>query len=753
MKRWCRGSLGGWLMALAWSAIVAGCNGDNTGSSGPAGPPGPAGPSGDTAAPSLDITISGMTISGASVVDFTVTDDAGQPVTGLTTERLRFIVAKLLPGQNGDADAWQSYINRVEQPGVGPGTQPAIQATTENTGTLVDNGDGTYRYTFNTDITNVTEPLAVRYQPTLTHRVAIQVSGGGLPPANATFDFVPSGGVVTRERDIVATESCNECHGRLAVHGGARLETDYCVTCHNPGSTDANSGNTLDFKVMVHKIHRGEQLPSVEAGGSYVIYGFNDSLHDYSDVVYPQDIRNCTKCHDGSDPATPQGDNWKTHPTMQACTSCHDDTSFVSPPPPGMALHSGGPLPGNNGSCSGCHAPSGVAETSAVHQIFAEQQGERFAYSVERVQNTAPGQMPSVTFKVTRDGVPSDILNDPEWQVAAGGASRLAVIIGWDTTAYHNTGSGQVPAQPISINPLATGPTPATPNPDGSFTVTSPTPIPADAAGSGTAALEGHPALTNPDSEEVERIPVTNAVAYFPITDASAQPRRQVVDIDKCNQCHGQLSVHGNNRTDQPQVCVICHNANATDISERPATLTDAEGNFIDFSATGVDGEREQAIDFKTMIHAIHAGGSEHGFRQEGITVYGFGRNAHDFNDLRFPGILSDCSICHVDGSYQLPPPEGVLATTTQTADPSLTDVASIQAALADPGDDLNVSPMAATCAACHDRDSAQTHMEQNGAGFGVTQAAVDMGAVVEQCAICHGAGRVLDVKDVHNVR
>jgi OmcA/MtrC family decaheme c-type cytochrome len=738
MKRWCRGRLGGGLMALVLSAIVAGCNGDNTGSAGPAGPPGPPGPSGD-------VTISGVTVSGEPVVDFTVIDGAGQPVTGLTTERLGFIVAKLLPGQNGDADAWQSYINRVEQPGVGPGTQPAIQATTENTGTLVDNGDGSYQYRFDTDITNVTEPLAVPYEPTLTHRVAIQLSGGGLPPANATFDFVPSGGVVTHERDIVATESCNECHGRLAVHGGARLETDYCVTCHNPGSTDPNSGNTLDFKVMVHKIHRGEQLPSVEADGSYVI-----SLHDFSDVVYPQDIRNCTKCHDGSDPATPQGDNWKTNPTMQACTSCHDATSFVSPAPPGMTLHSGGPLPSNNGSCRGCHAPSGVAETSAVHQIFAKQQGKRFAYSIEDVQNTAPGQTPSVTFKVTRDGVPSDILSDPEWQVAAGGASRLAVIIGWNTTAYHNTGSGQVPAQPISINPLATGPTPATPNPDGSFTVTSPTPIPADAAGSGAAALEGHPALANPDSGEVERIPVTNAVAYFPITDDSAQPRRLVVDIDKCNQCHDQLSVHGS--TDQLQVCVICHNANATDISVRPATLTDADGNFIDFAATGVDGEREQAIHFKTMIHAIHAGGSEHGFRQEGITVYDSERSEHDFNDVRFPGILSDCSICHVDSSYQLPLPEGVLATTTQTADASLTDVASILAALADPSDDLNVSPMAVTCASCHDSDLTQLHMELNGgAGFGVTQAAVDMGAVAELCVDCHGAGRRFDPVLFHN--
>jgi OmcA/MtrC family decaheme c-type cytochrome len=752
MKTRCRGRLSGWLAVCALSTLIAACNDDNSGSAGPAGPAGPPGPvvDGGATASALDVAISDVTVAGTPVVEFTVTDPFDEPFTGLTTDQLRFTIAKLVPGDNGNADAWQSYINRVEQPGVGPGTQPAIQATTESSGTLVDNGDGSYRYTFDTDITSVSDPLAVPYQPGLTHRVAIQLSGDALPPDNATFDFVPAGGAVS-SHEISATESCNECHGRLAVHGGGRLEVQYCVTCHNPGSSDANSGNTLDFKVMVHKIHRGENLPSVEAGGSYAIYGFRDSLHDYSDVVYPQDIRNCTKCHDGADPATPQGDNWKTRPTKEACTSCHDDISFVSPPPAGLTLHSGGPLP-NNGSCAGCHAPSGLAETSAVHAIFAKQQGERFTYSIEQVQNTAPGQTPSVTFRVARDGAPSDILSDPEWQVAAGGASRLAVIIGWNTAAYHNTGSGNVPAQPISINPLAIGPTPATPNPDGSFTVTSPTPIPADAVGSGAAALEGHPALTNPDTGDVERIPVTNAVAYFPITDASAQPRRQVVDIDKCNECHAQLSVHGNNRTDQPQVCVICHNANATDIAVRPATLTDDAGNFIDFSATGVDGEREQAIHFKTMIHAIHAGGAEHGFREEGITVYGFGRSVHDFSDVRFPGILSDCSICHADGSYQLPPPEGVLATTIQTADPALTDAASILAALADPSDDLNVSPMTATCASCHDSESARIHMEQNGAGFDVTQAALDMGAVVEQCAICHGAGRSVDVKDVHNV-
>ena len=49
---------------------------------------------------------------------------------------------------------------------------------------------------------------------------------------------------------------------------------------------------------MVHKIHYGEDLPSVQAGGKYQIIGFGQSVNDFSTVVFPADVRNCQVCHD-----------------------------------------------------------------------------------------------------------------------------------------------------------------------------------------------------------------------------------------------------------------------------------------------------------------------------------------------------------------------------------------------------------------------------------------------------------------------
>ena len=106
--------------------------------------------------------------------------------------------------------------------------------------------------------------------------------------ANATLDFVPSGAPVTQVRDVVATAACNQCHDPLAVHGGARQDVQLCILCHNPGNADPYTGNSLDFKVFIHKIHMGANKPS-ESGKPLNILGTSGRL-----TATP---RNCHRGH------------------------------------------------------------------------------------------------------------------------------------------------------------------------------------------------------------------------------------------------------------------------------------------------------------------------------------------------------------------------------------------------------------------------------------------------------------------------
>lgn len=763
-----------WFTALSLGILAVGmsaCSGDD-GTRGPPGPQGPEGPPGETVvvsgdATSLDIVIGAASVSdGTPAVDFTVTDEDGIPFIGLPEDVLEFTIAKLVPGLEGDSSRWQSYINGVEQPGVGPGTEQKIQAATDDGGTLADHGNGTYTYTFGTDITNVTDPLAVAYEPHLTHRVGMGIRSNELPtPHNAIFDFQPSSGATMSipSREIVQTASCNECHGELDAHGGPRNDTRYCVTCHNPGTADANSGNTVDFKVMIHKIHFGEELPS----GEYTIYGFRDTPHDFSDVAFPQDIRNCTKCHDPADNETPDAVNFTEVPTLAACGSCHEDVNFAT-----GENHPGGVVE-DNSECTVCHAEQRVAGSIAEdHRIPSQLAAQQFAYNILDVSNTAPGQTPTVTFSITdptNADAPYDVLNDPEFDPANGASVNLDLA--WPTTDYTNfdpdTGAvtGNAPARPASMSLLDASN--VVDNGDGTFTLTSTLAIPSTLQGSGAVAIEGHPAADIDGDGNFVSAPVTGAVEFFAVTDSEPVPRREVVDVARCQNCHGTndgLALHGGNRTDNVQLCVLCHNPNNTDLAVR---FADPDGMEDGVNTAAPDGLEERSIDFKQLIHSIHA--ADH--RSTDYVVFGFRNSVHDFSHVGFPAAVQNCGTCHLEDTYTVPLADNVLATTVDTqatvntSSPfGTSDFIPGDGSAAEPTDDGNVTATAAVCSSCHDTTLALEHMKQNGAGFSleapgsvdsgfdVLQADVDNGTVIETCAVCHGSGRIADVAVVHGL-
>ncbi|MFA5913596.1 MAG: OmcA/MtrC family decaheme c-type cytochrome, partial [Burkholderiales bacterium] len=640
------------------------------------------------------MTISGVTINSPPVVNFTVTNEAGVGMAGLSAADLRFNIAKLVPGSNGGPSTWQNYINRA--------SGGAVQGSQERSaagyafGTLANNGNGSYTYTFATDIKSATCPapctdadgkaLDISYQPGLTHRVTIQQANSAYPKTTGTYDFVPNGNALTTKRDIVSDAKCNECHDQLTAHG-TRVDTKLCVTCHNPGSWVAGAPNTpVDFKVMIHKIHDGVGLPSVIAGTPYVVNGT-----DFSKVAFPQDVRNCTKCHDGTPGAanaTAQGDNWKMQPSMEACGACHDDVYFGAKPDPAKpyqkVAHPGGVV-SDDSTCSLCHEAGKFTDKKDIvvaHNFPTrfKAASAKFQYNIISVAPTTAGSKPVITFSVT-DPTNGDAPYDIKTAAAftAGANSTLTVKLGWNTKDFGNDSSGQSFGQPVSINllnnaavvPGATA---------GTYTVTSTVGVPAAQTGTLRALMEGHPAgdVTTAGTF-TDRLKVKSVFKDYAIT-GSVTARRVVVDIAKCDVCHGTLSLHGNNRTDEPGVCVVCHNPNATDANQRPKTAGVLTG--------GTDGKLEESIDFKTMIHAIHAGQSSNGgFRTKGIVVYGFGGSVNDFSKVVFPGKLNDCSTCHAGTSYQLtgtwaaPVADGVMGSTISTG-----------ASATDPADNLRIT-------------------------------------------------------------
>ena len=132
--------------------------------------------------------------------------------------------------------------------------------------------------------------------------------------------------------------------------------------CHNPGTSDPTSANTLDMKVMIHKIHTGNSLPSIQTAGApntiptlgigYWIVGYGDSLSNFNTVVFPKDTRNCATCHAQSHANLAQAANYSSVPTMEACGSCHDNVNFAA-----GANHGPG-IAANDTQCTTCHGPA-----------------------------------------------------------------------------------------------------------------------------------------------------------------------------------------------------------------------------------------------------------------------------------------------------------------------------------------------------------------------------------------------------------
>ncbi len=402
----------GWAAAIAAAAVGVGCG--SSSSSTAAAPP-PATSQGSLTMEIQSVTLpnpaSATSTAGRPVVRFRVVDTTtGQPINlaneiaalnakppGIPNSQPRFTLA-----QRDDRNDYRSYYAATSNPKAftmpdgytAAAPSPQLQASAQPPSPwpiadLKDVGGGFYEFT-------MPRVNQTGFDRTKTHTLAgWTVRSNGTADADvamASLDFVPAGAGSTAATSYqtVTDERCNQCHGFVQAHG-TRRGVALCITCHNPSTGDPETSQTVDFKVMIHKIHSGSTLPSVQqgeqaraAGGSgkaYFIVGFNQTIADFTDVVFPyhnHGVAHCTVCHSGG----AQSDNWKKIPTAAVCTSCHDNVQFsgsLDPCPVGTAaaanfndcLHTGGPItiadtrdPNN---CLGCHGPGTAAAIDKFH--------------------------------------------------------------------------------------------------------------------------------------------------------------------------------------------------------------------------------------------------------------------------------------------------------------------------------------------------------------------------------------------------
>lgn len=740
----------------------------------------------------LTPVITSAQLSGTPVIEFQVFDDFGFGVDGFVqgeNVEFEFTVNKLMRGANGQNPFWLTYIRSADQ-----GVERA-QAGAYTEGTLEDLGDGNYRFTFDQPLEEISN---VPFRPALTHRVGIEirdavVDGEEVDATNDVFDIQPSTGATSgiMTRKIVKQEACATCHGteEFAFHGGPRKSVDYCVTCHQPFSRDVGTGNTMNFPVMIHKIHAGAQLNNLPF--QFCGFGcenFGSPPDDFSEVHFPQDLRNCTNCHDPEDPETPQADWVANRPTGEVCASCHDNLTFdrfgltnEKRNHPGLAQP--------NTTCSACHSENGLMVSALESHVIDEKVAAgKFQYNILEITNTAEGDSPIVTFSVTdptNNDAPYDIANDPAF---TGAGTRFVMDIAWPNSDFTNVANaagtnvtGRATSVPVGVTlaDSSTGlPQGVVDNGDGTYTVDTsmlPTPVVVPATnpplGSGTIVLEGHLAADfNFDGAYDDEVPVTTVEQAFAITDNAVQPRRMVVDINKCQDCHGVndgLALHGGNRVDNAIACSVCHNPNATDLFRRPA---DEDGVANGENLAAADDLEDRPIDLKYMVHAIHGAAA----RNERYIVYGFGGTAFDFSEVAYPRSPAECDACHVGDTYDLPLGDNVLATTVNAGATVTgagffgpTGFAPDDGSATDPTDDNNVSKTAAVCSSCHDSETARVHMTMRSddpISFGSafldnpnpisdpdTQALIDMGPR-ENCTFCHAPDSFVPISEAHGL-
>jgi OmcA/MtrC family decaheme c-type cytochrome len=326
-----------------------------------------------------------------------------------------------------------------------------------------------------------------------------------------------------------------------ASAGGASAGATFTVVqAVTGGASRISNPNPLDLGRLVHRIHRGRNLPTLyqassiapapalppgatafplpflpgrnppAPGARWSVVGFRGAELVGGEVVtradngqpartvvegiaFPRDLRDCDACHQGA----PQQAEVGTAASRRTCQGCHPEVWYGTAPITDLVhfAHTGGPQ-ADDSKCAGCHVspPAGqalLAPIAAAHLPLVKSPSYNgLTVTLVSVTDLQPGKHPTVVFTV-RDEVAAnggfiDALSAPvpakDFSPLPRAVARLAITLAGPSGDYLN---GNAPL--TEVVPAA-----ATAAADGShrYAYTFAAAIPAGASGTWAVGLE-----------------------------------------------------------------------------------------------------------------------------------------------------------------------------------------------------------------------------------------------------------------------
>jgi len=515
-------------------------------------------------------------------------------------------------------------------------------------------------------------------------------------------------GTATAENPVVTKTQCAACHegtisgkmymahvdvGRSPV-GNWSLDyqpTTSCLSCHNnDGYAAYNDASVTGGKVpdpivrRVHGVHMGEGLKS-----AFNTNSVNGDFRAYTPVVFPFDVRNCTKCH--------VDDRWKTQPSRLACGSCHDNVWFgPAPAPAGLVAHDGGKQLTDK-LCAVCHDTDYITEKHKVTPPAPKSTAELAITGPANGKFYTAGDKPIVTVKL-RDAATQAIVSpaniaEPvistniqpnEWNRAnffVSGPRALTVPVLTTASASTNK-TASTASNDLRVRLKATNEDPAVTRTAEAINYQL-----ADVAGLATGTytiyLEARQASSGISTTAFLNFQVGSTNIESSITPASA-----------CISCHGDTRIHATSRA-LPMNTDLCKNCH--DYEHQLTGKTSWTNSQWGFGVSPI----------VRRVHGLHYGRYVDKPLENGGGA---------FAEIIFPMDVRNCTKCHAD--------------TKNTT--------------------WNEKPSRLACMACHDSDAALAH--GNLMTYDPTPGDPWSGDETESCEICHGKDAEFSAKAVHSI-